>query len=42
LNHIPLFGVWSTMNRYSASVDYESPRVHWIERSKLDMSKEDK
>jgi hypothetical protein len=42
LSHIPLFGVWSTKNRYSATVDEGSFHVHWIERSKLDMSKEDK
>jgi hypothetical protein len=34
LSHIPLFGVWSTKNRYSASVDSGSLCVHWIERSK--------
>jgi len=30
LNHIPLFGVWSTMNRYSACVEEGSVCVHWI------------
>src|SRR5690606_3892530 len=38
LNHIPVFGVWSTMNRFSAIADNCAGRVHWIERFKFDMS----